>query len=363
MSAPKNTLLLGTRKGLLVFHRDGSNWSLESQHFLGARVPYACEDPRNGTWWACLDHGHWGEKLHRSRDRGATWEEIAPPKYPEGAMVKEGVEAKMEYLWVIQPGPASMPNRIFLGTIPGGLFVSEDGGDNWTLVEGLWNHPSRPDNWFGGGFDNPGIHSILVDEHDPNHVRVGISCAGVFETLDGGRLWHPQNKGLTATFLPDPEQEVGQDPHLVVVAPSNPQVMWQQNHCGVFVTHNGGALWENVSQEGGPVDFGFAITVLDSDAETAFVIPGVADANRIAVGGALCVCRTRDGGKSWEALRNGLPQQHCYDIVFRHALDSTGQVLAFGSTTGNAFWSPDGGETWELIGNYLPPVFSVRFAQ
>lgn len=354
--------MLGTRKGLLVYHRNGGKWSLESQHFLGARVPYACADPRNGTWWACIDHGHWGEKLHRSHDRGATWEEVAPPTYPDGALVKEGVEAKTEYLWVLQPGPASHPERLYLGTIPGGLFVSEDGGNSWQLVEGLWNHPSRPDNWFGGGFDHPGIHSVLVDESNPDHVQVGISCAGLFETTDGGISWHPKNKGLTATFLPDPTQEVGQDPHLVVASPSNPQVLWQQNHCGVYVSENGGELWRNVSQEGGPVDFGFAITVLDTAPFTAFVIPGVADANRIAVGGALCVCRTQDGGQTWEALRAGLPQQECYDIVFRHALDSTGSVLAFGSTTGNAFWSSDAGETWEIIGNYLPPIFSVRFA-
>lgn len=358
----KTTLLLGTRKGLLVFKRSVNGWESESKHFLGARVPYACEDPRSGTWWAMLDHGHWGEKLHRSKDRGATWEEITPPTYPDGAVLKDDVEAKTEYLWVLQPGPASHPNRLYIGTIPGGLFVSEDGGDTWSLVEGLWNHPSRIE-WFGGGFDHAGIHSIIVDEENPDHLFVGISCAGVFETVDGGITWHPKNKGLKATFLPDPEQVIGQDPHLLVASPSNPAVMWQQNHCGVFVSQDASATWTDVSEETGPVDFGFAISVSETQPQTAYVIPGIADANRIAVDGALCVCRTRDGGKTWQALRKGLPQENCYDIVFRHGMDLTESTIAFGSTTGNVFWTDNEGENWQTLGNYLPPIFSVRFGK
>lgn len=359
----KNTLLLGTRKGLLVYRKTNAGWEAESQHFLGARVPYACEDPRNGTWWAMLDHGHWGEKLHRSTDRGKTWEELEPPKYPEGTMVKEGVEAKTEYLWVLQPGLPSNPGRLYIGTIPGGLFQSDDNGDSWQLVEGLWNHPSRPDGWFGGGFDNPGIHSVIIDPDDADHIFVGISCAGVFETTDGGTSWHPMNKGLSAEFLPDPTTEIGQDPHLVAAAPSNKKVMWQQNHCGVYVSQDGSESWQNVSQPDAPANFGFPVSISETEPLTAFIVPAVADANRIAIEGGLCVSRTRDGGKTWEALRNGLPQENCYDIVFRHALDLTGNRLAFGTTTGNVFTTENEGDKWEVLGNYLPPVFSVRFGQ
>jgi len=224
-------------------------------------------------------------------------------------------------------------------------------------VKGLWNHPSRPEHWFGGGRDEPGIHSILVDPRDEKRILVGISCAGVFETKDGGRTWAPRNAGLKARYLPNPDVEVGHDPHLVAWCASDPDALWQQNHCGIFKS-----TWVEVTQRKGPARFGFPIAVDAGDPKTAWVIPAVSDECRTAVGGALCVARTENGGKKWEMLRDGLPQEDCYDIVFRHALDLSGDTLAFGSTTGNAYWSDDRGESWREIGHNFPPIYSVRFA-
>lgn len=358
----KNTLFLATRKGLVVCTRQANGWKITGSHFDGIPVTIAYEDERNSAWWACLSHGHWGVKLHRSLDRGATWEEVAAPSYPEGAEIKEGAPATTQYLWAMQHGGVSNPKRLWLGTIPGGLFKSDDKGDNFELVESLWNQPSRQNQWFGGGFDHPGIHSIVLDPRDDNHLYIGISCAGVFESKDGGQSWQARNKGLRADFLPDPYAEIGHDPHLLLAAPSNPDVLWQQNHCGIFVSTDSGASWGDVSEPEGPAKFGFAIAVADDDPNQAWVAPAISDGIRTAVAHSICICRTDNGGKSWKALRKGLPQEHCYDIVYRHALAATGDDLVFGTTTGNVFFSQNRGDSWQVLSNYLPMVHAVGFA-
>ncbi len=362
MPPSKDICLVSTRKGLIVFRKSSSGWTIDGQHFLGIPVTYATHDPRTGTWWACLDHGHWGCKLHRSKDEGKTWEEVTAPAYPEGEEVKEGVAAKLDYIWVLTAGGADQSDRLYMGTVPGGLFQSDDGGDTFELVRGLWDHPSRKEQWFGGGMDHPGIHSICVDPNDSAHVLVGISCAGVFETTDGGQQWSPRNKGLVADFLPDKEAEVGQDPHLLVCSPADFSVQWQQNHCGIFRSTNGAVQWTNISSDNGPANFGFTIAVDPVDTETAWVVPALSDEVRVAVGGALCVCKTVDGGKSWTTIQEGLPEENSFDIVFRHGLDITDQTLAFGTTTGNFYLSEDKGESWTCISHNLPPVYAVRFA-
>ncbi len=360
-----DTILLGTRKGLFTLARGsrGERRVARRAH-AGTPVVYAFADARTGTLWASLEHGHWGGKLHRSRDGGATFVEVPAPKYPDGAEIKEGKPATLGYLWVLAPGGPAEPARLYAGTEPGGLFASDDGGETFALVAPLWNHPSRKENWFGGGRDEAGIHSVIVDPRRSERVLVGVSCAGVFETEDGGASWRGRNAGLRADFLPDPRAEFGHDPHCLVACAAEPDVLWQQNHCGVFRSVDGARSWTEVSQprERGPVRFGFPIAADARDPETAWVVPLVSDQERFAVDGALCVGRTTDGGKTWDALRRGLPQEDCYDVVYRHALDARGDRLAFGSTTGNVFVSEDRGESWRTLGNHFPPVYSVRFA-
>ena len=357
-------IILGTRKGVIVVTRarDGA-WAAEPATQRGVPVPYAFVDERDGRIWASLDHGHWGQKLAYSDDGGANWSEAVAPKYPEGTLLREGEPAAVRYLWVIAPGGADEPRRLYIGSEPGGLFRSDDRGESWQLVQSLWNHPSREKQWFGGGRDEAGIHSVLVDRRDSSHILVGISCAGVFESDDGGESWTPRNRGLVADFLPDPASEVGQDPHLVVACASEPDQLWQQNHCGIFRSRDGAASWEAASRKGESAHFGFAIAVAPDDPDCAWVVPAVSDECRVAIDNALVVCRTEDGGATWTELRTGLPQRDCYDIVFRHALDLDGDRLAFGSTCGNLFISEDRGDSWRSLGNHFPPIYSVRLAQ
>lgn len=355
-------LILGTRKGLLIFEDKGGHYQFVRECFPGAPVSYSMRDPRTGVLWACLDHGHWGQKLHRSHDLGRTWEEVPSPKYPEDATLPENKPATLTYLWMIVPGGHDEPQRLYIGTEPGGMFRSDDGGDTFQFVETLWNHPSRPENWFGGGRDQAGMSSIIVDPRDSRHLLVGISVGGVYESTDGGQTWEGRNQGLKATYLPNPYAEYGHDPHFMTASPSNPDVLWQQNHCGVFRSVDSGRTWTDISQPGGPVHFGFPIAVDEQDENVAWVVPAISDEKRMAVGSALCVCRTDDGGQTWKTFTRGLPQENCYDVVFRHALDLHGDRLVFGSTTGNVYLSDDRGESWRCLGQNLPPVYSVRFS-
>jgi len=364
-------LAIGTRKGLLTYQESSGQWSISSESHLGARVSYSMRDTRSGLLFACLDHGHWGAKLQRSADAGKTWEEIPAPQYPEGAELKDGKPAVLRYQWCLAQGAADHPGRLYLGTEPGGLFVSDNDGDSFELVESLWNHESRKEMWMGGGLDEPGVHSVLVDPRDPRKITVGISVAGVFATTDGGETWRPSNTGLKADFLPNPDVEIGHDPHLVVRCAAQPDVLWQQNHCGIFRSTDGAANWTRVSEPGqesgtdgaafGTAHFGFAIVVDPQDGDTCWVIPAVSDEVRIAIDRQLCVCRTTDGGQTWVAFRNGLPQEDCYDFAFRHNLDLCGDRLVFGTACGSLYFSDDRGESWRVLANHLPPIYSVRF--
>ncbi len=348
-------LLVSTRKGLVIYKQKNNQWQYDSLHFQGIPICLSYYHPQNATLWAFQDHGHWGVKMSKSKDFGKTWLEVEAPKFPEGAEVKDGQPASLTYVWAAQ----HVGNALWLGTVPGGLFKTEDDGQSWELNQSLWNDPNRKTHWFGGGMRDPGIHSIVVDPRDEQHMFIGISCAGVYETHDGGSTWQAKNKGLRADFLPDPNAELGHDPHLLVTCPSSPDHLWQQNHCGIFKSDNGASSWDEVTENGGPAKFGFAVAVDEKNPLRAWVVPGVSDEIRVAVNGALCVCRTDDGGKTWQALRKGLPQESAFDIVYRHALGYSGNQLVFGSTTGNLFHSTDAGESWDVVSNYLPMVNAV----
>lgn len=352
-------MLIGTRKGLVNYECIDGQWRCTGDSFRGFPVSYAMSDPRDGTRWACLDHGHWGAKLHRSLDNGTTWQEIAAPKFPDNAIRQDGEPATLSYIWYITPGGADQPGRIYVGTEPGGFFQSDDNGDSFHLVESLWNRPERSEWWMGGGRDHPGLCSIVIDPRDSSHMIIGISVGGVYETRDGGQTWDVRNKGLEACYLPDPHSEFGHDPHFMIASPSNPDVIWQQNHCGIFRTEDSGKNWENISSP--PAYFGFAIAVDAKNEKTAWVVPAIDAEYRMAVDAKLCVCRTDDGGKTWKDFRAGLPQENCYDVIFRHALDIRGNTLVFGTTTGNLYISEDRGETWQSLTNNLAPIYSVRF--
>ena len=365
-------LFVGTRKGLFVWSRGPSGWSIDTVHFLGEPVSMLLPHP-DGTLYAGLTLGHFGAKLHRLPPGETQWQECGVPVYPEGATVNAGPPtgdapqatkpASLSEIWSLEPGSPTEPETLWAGTIPGGLFRSEDRGQTWQLVESLWNVPERT-RWFGGGKDDPGIHSVLVDPRDPRHITIGISCAGVWHTHDSGQTWACRGEGLRAEYMPpnlagDP---VAQDPHRIATCASAPETVWMQHHNGVFLSRDGGNIWRELSSPL-PSPFGFAVVAHPHDPNTAWFVPAADDACRTPVDGRVVVSRTRDGGETFEVLSKGLPDQHAYDIVYRHALDvaQQGETLAFGSTTGNFCLSEDAGDSWNCLSHTMPPVYCVRF--
>jgi hypothetical protein len=359
--------LVATRKGLFELERRNGGWAIGPVSFLGEPVTMALHDRRDGTLYAALNLGHFGVKLHR-RDKDATqWTEIAVPAYPPQPEPRgTDVEWKLSLIWSLEAGGADQAGMLWAGTLPGGLFRSRDRGDSWELLRSLWDRPERL-GWFGGGYDAPGIHSICVDPRDSAHVLIGISSGGAWTTYDGGANWGLSAAGMRAEYMPPErvEDQNIQDAHRIAACAGAPDVLWCQHHNGIWRSTDSAKSWQDIGQgiKSTLSAFGFAVAAHPRDPQTAWFVPAEADQRRVPVGSALCVTRTRDGGQSFEVLRNGLPQQHCYDLIYRHglAVADDGNTLLMGSTTGGLWVSENGGDAWQTVSTTLPPVYAVRF--
>jgi len=354
-------LHVGTRKGLFELARGRAGWDIEAVHFLGEPVTAVLD--HDGVVYAALDLGHFGAKLWR-RARGEAWREVGVPQFPPkpDETQDDPHPWSLGKIWALEPG--GVAGRLWAGTMPGGLFRSDDNGLSWALNETLWRMPERK-RWMGvAGGEQPGINSVLIDPRDPDDIRVGVSTAGMWVSGDGGLSWRVINRGMYNEYMP-PElmgEPIAQDIHRLARCAAQPDIVWCQHHNGVFRSEDGGANWRELAAIR-PAKFGFAVAAHPRDPLTAWFVPAVKDERRVAVEGRVVVARTRDGGGSFEVLTRGLPQRHAYDLVWRHALavDPTGEVLAFGSTSGGLWVSEDGGESWTMPDARLPPIAAVRF--
>lgn len=351
---------IATRKGLFELRRQSAGWSLGKVSFLGEPVSMVLPPmSATGRMLAALNLGHFGVKVHASDDGGAQWSEVATPSYPPQPPDAPGPAWKLVQIWSLE----AQDNAIWAGTLPGGLFRSDDGGASWRLNEALWQQPPRSE-WFGGGYDVPGIHSICPHPSRSGELLVAISCGGVWSSRDAGASWAVHSSGMRAAYMP-PERAGDpnvQDPHRMVRCGAAPDTLWVQHHSGIFRTTDGASSWHEITNV--PLsNFGFAVAAHPTDPLTAWFVPGVADQQRVPVGAALAVNRTRDGGRSFETLRAGLPQSNCYDLVYRHglAVSPDGRHLLMGSTTGGLWASDDGGDSWATVSERLPPIYAVRF--
>jgi hypothetical protein len=353
-------LAIGTRKGLwLARSEDRRSWRLDEPRLLATEVPSVAVDTRGGA--ARLLVGarseHWGPTVMTSADFGATWDE------PEGGAIRFGPDdgASLERVWQLRPDTRERPGVVWAGCEPTSLWRSADGGASFELVRGLWDHPHRPQWWPGGG--GAMVHTVLPDTQDDDRVLVAMSTGGVYVTEDGGRSFTPRNKGIRASFLPDPEPEFGQCVHKVVQGGADPSRLYAQNHGGVYRSDDAGATWTSIA-EGLPGDFGFVVLAHPRDRDTCWVVPLVADVQRVPPGGRLRVHRTRDGGRTWTESAAGLPD-HCWVTTLRDAacvdgLDPVGVYL--GTRSGTVWASADEGETFTAVAEHLPDVMCVRAA-
>ncbi len=355
-------LLVGTAKGAFLLRSNGarSRWEAGGPYFPGQAIyamGYDGRAKRHRVWAGTLSY-HWGPGLSASDDFGRSWSdpEQRPIRFPSET------GATLNHVWQIRPGRASEPDVLYVGVEPAALFESRDAGASWSLVKGLWDHPHRA-RW-QPGFGGLCLHTIVPHPTDARRMHVAISTGGVYRTEDGGATWRTAHKGVRAQFLPDPHPEFGQCVHKVVAHPARPERLFLQNHWGLYRTDDAGASWQDIAHDV-PSDFGFAMAMHPHDPDTVYIVPLESDGFRCTPEGRLRVFRTRDGGRSWEPLTDGLPQKDALETVLRDGLDCDALNPAgvyFGTRSGKLFASPDGGHHWDLVREGLPPILCVKAA-
>jgi photosystem II stability/assembly factor-like uncharacterized protein len=383
-------VLVGTRKGAFVLTSDGKRdkWDVSGPHFAGWEIYHvkgSTVDP--DRIYASQTSGWFGQLLQRSDDGGKTWHqpgvpagqtpEPGPPQAtpnkflydvsPETGkpltthLFYDGSQHPWEFkrVWHLEPCLKN-PDTVYAGIEDAAIFRSTDGGQNWQELSGLRGHSTGPAWQPGAG--GMCLHTIVIDPQNTDRMFVAISAAGAFRTDDGGQSWKPINKGLFSKYIPDPSADVGHCVHRIALHPSKPDTLFMQKHWDVMRSDNAGDNWTKISGNL-PTDFGFCIDVHAHQPETVYVVPIKSDSEHFPMEGALRVFRSKSGGNEWEALTNGLPQQNCYVNVLRDAmavdkLDDCG--IYFGTTGGQVYVSPNGGDKWQPIVENLPSVLSVE---
>jgi hypothetical protein len=365
-------LLIATKKGGFILASDQKRraWTLKGPLFLGHIVHHMMLDPRDRrTMLMAAKTGHLGPTVFRSADGGKSWKEASkPPAFPKAPEGKNGLV--VDHVFWLTPGHASEPGAWYAGTSPQGLFRSEDGGDTWASVSGFNDNPLRTA-WTGGGQDGtpdgPKMHSVIVDPRDPDHLYVGMSSGGVFESADKGSSWKPLNAGCVADFLPTPDTEYGHDPHCVRMHPLYPDILYQQNHCGIYRMDRREGRWVRIGRNmpAAVGDIGFPMVLHPRDPDTAWVFPmdGTQVWPRTSPGGKPAAYVTRNAGKKWKRLDKGFPREQAWLTVFRQAMtaDAGDPVGLYAGTTCGEIWaSADEGDSWRCIARHLPQVYAVE---
>jgi photosystem II stability/assembly factor-like uncharacterized protein len=356
-------VMIGTRKGLWIARSDDERrtWSLEGPDQIRGdvhSVAFGGTAPGSRLYMGSRSW-HWGPQVLHSDDGGATWE-----KGPDGAIrFPDDTGATLEAVWSIAPSPTE-EGVVWAGTQPSALFRSTDGGETFELVRPLWDHPHRPQ--WGAGFGGQAIHTLLPHPTDAQQLTVAMSTGGVYRTSDGGQSWGPANQGIKAEFFPGDLQfpEFGQCVHKVTRDSAQPDMLFAQNHGGVYRSDDGADSWTYIA-DGLPSEFGFPVVAHPHRSGTVYLFPLEGADGRFPVGGVCRVYRSDDSGATWQELGKGLPDSGFYSAVMRDAMcvdggDPTG--VYFGSRDGTVFASNDEGDSWQVVAEHLPDVLCVRAA-
>jgi len=365
-------LLVATRKGAFILKGDKSRrkWDITGPMFFGHVVHHMVLDPRDGrTLLIAARTGHLGPTIFRSTDFGRRWQEAAtPPAFPKAAEGQKG--RVVDHTFWLTPGHPEEAGVWYAGTSPQGLFRSEDRGANWASVSGFNDHAMYRQ-WTGGEQDGtpdgPKLHSIIVDPRDARHLYLGMSSGGVFESVDRGAGWKPLNAGCDADFLPNPHPEYGHDPHCVRLHALAPDILYQQNHCGIYRMDRAQGIWVRIGRSMPKKigDIGFPIVLHPRDPATVWVFPmdGTSVWPRTSPGGKPAAYLSRNGGKTWTRQDAGLPPKQGWFTVKRQAMSGDAHEpvgIYFGTTGGEVWASRNEGAAWTCILRHLPEIYALE---
>ncbi|MBN9588437.1 MAG: glycosyl hydrolase [Alphaproteobacteria bacterium 64-11] len=367
-------ILVATRKGAWIYRSDRARetWRADGPHFLGQIIHHLVMDRRSGTLLAAAKTGHLGPTIFRSTDLGKSWEEAARP--PAFAKVAEGLKGRsVNHTFWLTPAHENEPGVWYAGTSPQGLFRSEDDGVNWTPFSIVNDDPVYR-GWMGseqdGTPDGPKLHSVTIDPRDPKHLYFAMSGGGVHESRDGGASFFPLVEGLEVVEGFDAANVTFHDPHCVRLCPSNPDRLYQQNHCGIYRLDRPGIRWKRIGRAMPRAvgDIGFPMVVHPRDDDRAWVLPmdGQTVWPRTAVDGKPAVYATADGGKSWSRQDRGMPRRDAWWTVKRQAMSADAHDpvgLYFGTTSGELWASRNEGRAWRAIARHLPEIYAVETAE
>jgi photosystem II stability/assembly factor-like uncharacterized protein len=361
-------LLVGTRKGAFILGADATrrDWTVNGPFFAGWEIYHLKGSPADpDRLYASQSNSWFGQIMQRSDDGGRSWSAVGNQFTYEGDPGThawyDGTPHPWEFkrVWHIEPS-LDAADVVYAGVEDAALFRSSDAGATWQELPDLRRHGTGPAWQPGAG--GMCLHTILIDPKNPLRMYIAISAVGAFRTEDGGQSWKSINRGLRSAHIPDPDAEFGHCVHHIAMHPSRPGTLFMQKHWDVMRSDDAGENWMEISGNL-PTDFGFAIDVHAHEPETLYVVPIKSDSEHFPLDGQLRVYRSRSGGHDWEPLTSGLPQSNCYVNVLRDAmaidtLDECG--VYFGTTGGQVYVSPDGGDTWSAAVRDLPAVLSVE---
>jgi len=330
--SPSNEVLVGTREGVVRIVRDGagSGWSVADRSLTDRHIHAIIIEPTTGTVFA----GASGGGIHASNDGGRTWEERS-----------RGLSERDVYSLastVIDGQP-----RLFAGTEPAHLFTSDDLGRSWRELPALRSVPGN-EKWSFPAPPHVGhLKHINFDPTNPRTMFGSIEVGGLLKSTDSGQTW---------TEIPGMYEDV----HRTVINPKNPERIYVTGGDGVYVTSNGGKTWEHWtdrdSEIGGYPDL---LVFVPSQPDRMFVAaaqcsPGEWRQSHFA--GAR-ISRSRDGGKTWEILGNGLPDR-LQASVEAVALEESGSTVSLwaATTAGEVYYSGDAGDSWSIAVQGLAPI-------
>jgi photosystem II stability/assembly factor-like uncharacterized protein len=377
---PNIQILVGTRKGGFILSSDSERkqWEMKGPFFKGWNVMNMTFDPRDQRLHAAVVHDVYGPSTHYSDDFGENWIQarespafhrpsssgrpLGTPDEAKSPQEAGEQDEKLLKVWQIQPAGDTQPDVLYAGAEPAAFFISQDRGETWQINESLYDHPHR-DTWFPGA-GGLCLHTIIPDPVNVERIYIAISTGGCYRTDDGGKTWFPHNKNVRADFLPDIYPEFGQCVHKMAIHPDRPDVLFQQNHCGIYRSDNNGDDWLDIGEGRLPSRFGFPIAIHPHRPETIYVVLEESDTYRLSIDGDFAVWRSEDSGENWQRLTNGLPER-AHLVVLRDAM-ATDQMenagIYIGTSTGQVFASHDSGDSWQRIGDYLPRILSVETA-